>query len=141
MRAYLNTLEVWTQGNVSATCRGCVIFVFLPEELTNYVKMPTGFFTWFWALPLKKIKMSRDSMQKSHKMKILKRLPPTEEAKPNSNISRVGNLKNDKEWKEKEKYSWRSNTETWMLRMFSQLISCKFGNSGLKQHIVCCYKP
>lgn len=31
------------EGNVSATCRGYVIFVFLPEELTNYVKMPTSF--------------------------------------------------------------------------------------------------
>lgn len=31
------------EGNVSATCRECVIFVFLPEELTNYMKMPTSF--------------------------------------------------------------------------------------------------
>ena len=45
-----------TDGNISAICRGCVIFVLLPEECTDYVKMSTGFLTWLWVIPFKKIK-------------------------------------------------------------------------------------
>ena len=43
-------------GSISATCKGWVIFVLLPEECTNYVKMSTGFLTWLWVIPFKKIK-------------------------------------------------------------------------------------
>lgn len=36
-----------TKGDFAAICRECVIFVSLPEELTNYVKMSTGLRTLF----------------------------------------------------------------------------------------------
>ena len=47
-------------GSISATCKGWVIFVLLPEECTNYVKMSTGFLTWLWVIPFKKIKIFQE---------------------------------------------------------------------------------